>query len=450
MADANVIPRLTVSLSGADEVGSTTLLSLFPRDWPLTLTGGIDRYSEDVRRMLLDRTWFGADSDTCLGEGACDDKTFVLNLARACHQRLAAFGDTIDGCSDKLQVMGKPTATPGLALDRSGQMFKAVCIARIMTLRGLALPDAAAKVESILRAAHASFPTETIAILIQVEGTQSERAAFTLGHCGKTSQTYSAYQHALQQVLDYQVAQRLYTAVIIKSVTEPFIETLHKVTACLQRCTEKTYQWRPLLANIQLAVAYGGLSECGKSTMCIATVKHNGDSAFRVKISYLCDLVLARLGRNIYELPANERAIEMVHELDLFVRWHRWLKVVTLDSLHNFDFTCRLAELIGNLPPGSSSRASLASEASSPLNPVPFSKNVKLLVVYIDTPLNLRISRTEATGALFDHSKDVVKMARGAHMIERIADLVVKNDGTFQEMFDTVWTVAKGYLQSRP
>jgi hypothetical protein len=271
----------------------------------------------------------------------------------------------------------------------------------------------------------------------QGRGSPEERAEFTLSRSSTPSKLYSAYQHALQQVLDYQVEQGVYTSVITKPSTEPFIETLYKVTACLQAHTGSAYTWRPLLANIKLCVAYGGLSECGKSSMCTATVRHNGDAAFRVKISYLCDLASARLGQSIYDLSASTRALELVHELDLFVRWHRWLTVVTLDSLHDYDFTLRLAQLIGNLVP--------SPVDSSDQRTVPYSKNVKLFVVYIDTPLELRISRTEAEGVKFDHSKDGVKMSRGAHNIEQIADLVVKNDGTFQEMFDKVWTVATRY-----
>jgi hypothetical protein len=378
----------TVSISGADGTETATLLGLFPRNWPLVHLGCLEGDAEVAKTI---------------GCEEFSDEVSVTIAVKAC-QRVSKLGTDVE----------KPL--PGFALDRSGQMYWAMCVAKFMTTQKVSVEEAISNVDSILSSAGRSFPTETVSILIKIASLQ---------------QPPTPFDNALQRVLDYQVAQGVYT-VISKSPNEPLMETLYKITAVLQDHTGKTYTWRPLLSNIKLCVAYGGLSECGKSSMCTATVRHEGDSAFRVKISYLCDLVSARLGQSIYEVPTDTRAIELVHELDLFVRWHRWLTVVTLDSLHNYQFTLRLAQLIGNRVQGVST-------------PVPYSKNIKLFIVYIDTPLELRISRTEAQGVAFDHSKDTVKMSRGAHKIEQIADLVVKNDGTFQDMFDTVWTVATKY-----
>lgn len=177
----------------------------------------------------------------------------------------------------------------------------------------------------------------------------------------------------------------------------------------------------PYPANV-LIIAVGGLSECGKSTLCEALVersnaKSRGTGAFRLKIGYLCDLASARLGRSFYDLDADRQATEFITELCGFLRWHRKLKVVTIDSLHNYEFTRFLVQMA----------------AMRQLS-------IALRIVYIDTPLALRVKRTEDSGAVFDETKDTTKMSRGAHRIADLADLVVQNQTTVEGMATEVWT----------
>jgi hypothetical protein len=431
----------TVSLSGADNIGKTSLLSLFPRNWPLVHSKSLDLYSDEVAEMLRVRSWFGTAEieDHVFPKDACSDETFVVNLATACHKRLQVLSQSASGGScpqQTLTIDGRQYQVPGITLDRGGQMYKAVCIARIAVLRQIDIAEAEARVEKILNDNHITFPSEVVSILLRLDDTIERRVEWTLHKEQRSVSTlYRRYQHALQLALDRQTSQGVYAAVIDRPSNEPLIETLTRVTSVLQGITGSSYTWRPLLANLKAVVAYGGLSECGKSSMCNATVKRAGAEGFRIKIAYLCELASARLGINVYTLPDEAQALEIVHELDLFVRWHRWLKIVTLDSLHRDVLTKRLGELIGNAVIGIGPRPGA----------LPTSKHVKLLVVYIDTPLHLRISRTEAEGKVFDLAKDDLKRLRGADKVEAVSDLVVINDGPFEETFRKVWVTVEKY-----
>lgn len=87
-----------------------------------------------------------------------------------------------------------------------------------------------------------------------------------------------------------------------------------------------------------------------------------------------------------------------------------------MESMHDFAFTRWLKLLIG----GGTLLSEEGGKSRSAHHP-----ESKLLLVYIDTRLELRVQRTESQndGAKFDEQKDDVKRGRGADRIKEIAAL---------------------------
>lgn len=125
---------------------------------------------------------------------------------------------------------------------------------------------------------------------------------------------------------------------------------------------------------------------------------------FRLKIGYLCDRASARLGQSVYDLPEKEQALQLVHGLHAFTSCHYWLKTVTLESAHRKDVTQWMKAFLGD----------------------------KLKIVYVDTTLE---NRTMRSLVAFEglKSNDLIKCSRGAHEIKDIADIVLDNNGSFED-----------------
>jgi hypothetical protein len=67
-----------------------------------------------------------------------------------------------------------------------------------------------------------------------------------------------------------------------------------------------------------------------------------------MKSIYLEGLATSRIVQSIYLLGVNKWALEVVHELDRFARIRKYLEIITIESMHNLEFTKRLQELIGS------------------------------------------------------------------------------------------------------
>ena len=383
-------------------------------------------------------------------------------LFRACAARSAAVG--FASLPTKIiNHSGIPVAIPGSILDRSAIMFEAVCAARIALVNSIPIEEAERRVASIL--AGRQFPRDTISIILRRPGSIHMAVVECLRHeelrnKRPSTPNYRHYQQLLHEALDRQIAAKKYSIVIDIPYGQNHITTLdHIVRAVHSSIPPDTVQslFPYLLGRVKCVLAFGGLSECGKSTTATAIVaRHNARSAtslstldlgrsggaFRLKLVYLEGRASARIGKSLYSQGERTWALEVIHELDEFARIHKvyfvslhnstiklvpqYLEIITLESLHNYEFTRVMRELIGDgVTHGES--GSFSSRGPSPSS--------RLLVVYLDTPLELRASRTNAQGggAKFDPSKDEVKRSRGAQKIRNIADLVCLNDRTQEE-----------------
>ncbi|KAH8896828.1 hypothetical protein GQ53DRAFT_819085 [Thozetella sp. PMI_491] len=93
--------------------------------------------------------------------------------------------------------------------------------------------------------------------------------------------------------------------------------------------------FRPMLNNLTSVYGFGGLSECGKSTLAEAfCARFRTKQAFRAKIVYFNSLIGERLGLSIYDAFEKIQALHLFHEIERFQRSHYWLRLLTLESLH--------------------------------------------------------------------------------------------------------------------
>ncbi|KAJ7443897.1 hypothetical protein B0H11DRAFT_2291384 [Mycena galericulata] len=165
--------------------------------------------------------------------------------------------------------------------------------------------------------------------------------------------------------------------------------------------------------RLRVVVAFGGLSECGKSSMGGLVDTEFGQEGRREKIAYLFNNATKQLGLDIYTLPEAVQAHILIQQIEDYSKAHFWISVLSLESLHRF----------GSI-----------AEAQRILWPL-------LQIVYIEVTEAKRISRqvSPVGGALVEakiqelKDKDVVKRERGAELVKDIANLVLDNNGLFSE-----------------
>lgn len=147
-------------------------------------------------------------------------------------------------------------------------------------------------------------------------------------------------------------------------------------------------------------VAFGGMSESGKST---AANRLRQRHAFtRLKISYLLDQSARCHGiGDVYSRDAASQAELLVDALDRYLAAHSFADRITIESLHRLDATLALRPLLGS----------------------------NLVIVYVETQEELRRERATEASATFTQ-RDKLKRSRGADRIRDIADIVLSNDSS--------------------
>ncbi|CAG7643468.1 DUF4254 domain-containing protein [Actinacidiphila bryophytorum] len=151
-------------------------------------------------------------------------------------------------------------------------------------------------------------------------------------------------------------------------------------------------------------IAFGGLSECGKSTS--AEFVRRVCGAQRFKIGYLLCQSAARHGlADPYALSARRQAELLLDELNRFADAHVDSRLITIESVHDESSIAELKTLMGD----------------------------RLQIVYLDVPFAVRVGRS-GTAAHVVAAKDEIKMSRGAHQVAALADHLLDNSGSVIEL----------------
>lgn len=149
--------------------------------------------------------------------------------------------------------------------------------------------------------------------------------------------------------------------------------------------------------RLQRVLAFGGLSECGKSTS--AEFVRDTCGAQRLKIGFLLRQAAHRRGlADPYTLSARRQAELLLDELNRFAEGNPGARLFTIESVHDDASIAELKTLMGD----------------------------RLQIVYLDASFAIRVARS-GTAPQAVAAKDEVKMSRGAHRVATFADHVIDN-----------------------
>lgn len=152
--------------------------------------------------------------------------------------------------------------------------------------------------------------------------------------------------------------------------------------------------------HLRQVLAFGGLSECGKSTSAEFVQRTCG--AQRLKIGFLLRQAAHREGlADPYALSARRQAELLLGELNRFADAHVDTWLFTIESVHDDASIAELKRLMGDT----------------------------LQVIYLDVSFAVRVERS-GTPAQAVAAKDEIKMSRGAHRVAALADHVIDNTGS--------------------
>ncbi|MEV6009171.1 DUF4254 domain-containing protein [Streptomyces sp. NPDC051976] len=167
-------------------------------------------------------------------------------------------------------------------------------------------------------------------------------------------------------------------------------------------------------------IAFGGLSECGKSTSA-AFVQHTC-AAQRFKIGYLLRQAAARLGlADPYALSPRRQAELLLDELNRFADSHVDTRLITIESVHDDASIAELKHLMAD----------------------------RLQIVYLDASFAVRVKRS-GTAAHAVAAKDEIKMSRGAHQVAALADHVIDNSGSIIDLRARLRRIAAPSITAKP
>jgi len=151
-------------------------------------------------------------------------------------------------------------------------------------------------------------------------------------------------------------------------------------------------------------IAFGGLSECGKSTSAEFVQRTCG--AQRLKIGYLIRQAAHRQGlADPYALSARRQAELLLGELNRFAEAHVDTRLFTIESVHDDASIAELKQLMGD----------------------------RLQIVYLDAAFAVRVARS-GMPAQAVAAKDEIKMSRGAHQVAALADHVIDNSASITSL----------------
>lgn len=152
--------------------------------------------------------------------------------------------------------------------------------------------------------------------------------------------------------------------------------------------------------RLQRVLAFGGLSECGKSSS--AEFVRDTCGAQRLKIGFLLRQAAHRRGlADPYMLSARRQAELLLDELNHFAEGNPGTRLFTIESVHDDASIAELKKLMGD----------------------------RLQIVYLDVDFAVRVARS-GTAPQAVAAKDEVKMSRGAHRVATLADHVIDNSGS--------------------
>ncbi|MEK7101006.1 MAG: hypothetical protein AAB921_02810 [Patescibacteria group bacterium] len=306
--------------------------------------------------------------------------------------------------------------------DRGERMFKAVCVATLLTREStVGFSDATRIVDSAFKSGLAHEEGKEILLVrderyglnasVLNEANKLERES---PFSTEQNNTYSKYQSYLSVALDHYTAGEECRKVQVDSC---ILSVQNELRAILSEMTATTLP--ALCGDLEELVVFSGLSECGKSSF--AQTLHDRKGFYRLKIKYFRHLATRHnAGKDTREAIG--------HELVRFLDDHAHIRQVTLESLHGPELGLHLKALFGN----------------------------RCKVVFISAPERLRIERlsqqlkiSEADATVIVREKDALKISCGIENVIAFADVLFENSGSdFETAFESFHSVLRSKLKA--
>lgn len=373
-----------VSISGRDGVGKSQQVSLFGGDEALHITGGLGEYGDKWPKLNPAEhfNWWFRDLPFL------ELVSIILESLR--NRRIAHDPKKIN------------------VNDRGSIMFKAVCASTLATRSETSFEDAIKVVDGLFEEElRESASEQEVLLKADLEYTDSVRHLVQIVDPRSSkflpwqTEMYAQYQGWLTRFVEYYF--RGSSPLKIICVDSCILDTQNKLRSVINEvCSAELH---PFCSTLSRLVAFGGLSESGKS--CFAQRLSTHHQFHRLKIKYF-GKVVQRCGLEI-------NPVNLGRELLTFLDAHKHIARASIESLHGVDLPAYLKLLFGP----------------------------RLKIVFLDTPEEVRVRRTaQELGISEDESrsriatKDAVKLSRGADRIKNIADAVFSNgDDDFETSF---------------
>ena len=238
---------LVVSFNGADNVGKSTQISLLPPHFSIKRFGGLHDGDEKLAKLvkskaLKDWWWTSSDAESVA---------------------------TIFGAVQHRHESAKDSGFALSVLDWGATMFEAVSIATIATKRAHTETSVARRLyTSILTELNIQVPGDEIAILLKLDDGLKAPVQKSLEREPEPSDDrYRAYQALLHEELKHQEESSRYQHVIPDRGSMKDVQDRIRLVLSPQVARILRPSFTPILWGISHVVAFGGLSECGKSTL---------------------------------------------------------------------------------------------------------------------------------------------------------------------------------------
>lgn len=365
-----------ISVNGSDGVGKTQQINLLKEDGVFYFTGRLIDYTHRWPKLnpIEEFNWWFRDVPFH------ELTSIIIEAIKARHAVHKPERINID--------------------DRGTQMFKAVCAATLLIREQTTVERTIERIDDLFDRKLKQCPPEQeiflrvnpeyqikIRPLLQLVDTQSSK------NLPWQNKMYAEYQTWLARFMNHYFQSANPVKVVL--VDSCILDTQNKLRKIIgEMCN---INLSPICDTLEKLVAFGGLSESGKSGFADGLSKHH--HYYRLKIKYFDEVVRAR------GLSPHPSALS--HELLVFLRNHRHVKHASLESLHTTDLPAFLKLLFGS----------------------------RFKIVYLDASESVRANRTaqelgissdEATKKV--RAKDLIKISRGADKVKNIADVVFNNE----------------------